>query len=81
MTNEELIHAKEARQVELLTIMSKSDAHAVKCAKLGLVFAEEYPEDYAVYCAAREEYNSNEREIEEAKSATVEEEPIEPIEE
>lgn len=40
--------------------MSQSDAHASKCIKLGLNFADTYPEDYAAYTAAREEYNANE---------------------
>lgn len=59
----EQLHQAEARQVVLMTTMAKSDAHATKCAKLGISFAETYPEDYAEYCNAREEYNENERTI------------------
>ena len=53
----------EGRQNELLTIMGNSDAHAAKCTKLGLNFAETYPEDYAVYTDARAEYNENEHRL------------------
>jgi len=54
------INALEARQNELAYIMAKSDAHAAKCAKLGLSFADTYPEELAEYQAANAEYNSNE---------------------
>ncbi len=57
------INALESRQLELTRIMSASDAHAAKCAKLGLSFAETYPEDLAEYQAANDEYNSNEAEL------------------
>lgn len=60
---QEQINVLESRQLELLAIMSSSDAHAAKCIKLGLSFQEEYPEEFAAYKAAREEYNSNEGEL------------------
>ena len=66
----------EERQLELLAVMSESDAHAAKCAKLGKKFATAYPEDYAAYIAANEEYNANEAKIAEAKLA-IEAEEIE----
>ena len=60
----------------MLSVMSESDAHAAKCAKLGKKFATAYPEDYAAYIAANEEYNANEAKIAEAKLA-IEAEEIE----
>lgn len=54
------INALEKRQNELLAKMSESDAHALKCQKLGRTFETEYPEDFAAYTAARAEYNENE---------------------
>lgn len=57
------IDALEARQTELTRIMSSSDAHAAKCAKLGLSFAETYPDDLAIYREANAEYNQNEVEL------------------
>lgn len=51
--------AMASRQLELLAIMRGSDAHAAKCSKLGLAFRDEYPEEFAAYEAAREEYNAN----------------------
>ena len=40
--------------------MTKSDEHALKCAKSGLDFQETYPDDWAAYEAARMKYNENE---------------------
>lgn len=57
------INALEKRQNELLAEMSKSDAHALKCNKLGKSFADEYPEDFAAYQAANAEYNENEQQL------------------
>ena len=54
------VNELESRQIVLANIMASSDAHASKCIKLGLSFAETYPEDYTAYEAAREEYNDNE---------------------
>ena len=59
----ELLRQLNERQLQLASIMSQSDAHASKCIKLGLNFAEEYPEDYSAYTSARKEYNNNETEI------------------
>lgn len=71
---QEEINATESHQLELLKVMSDSDAHASKCTKLGLNFAETYPDDLAAYETAREQYNAGEQalvelynELEEAK--------------
>ena len=61
--------------------MAKSDAHASKCAKLNLTFSEEYPEEYAEYCSAREKYNANQERIAELESACIEEEDRMPFDE
>ena len=60
MNTLEQINALEHRQHELKATMQKSDEHALKCAKSGLNFKKTYPEDWAAYEAAREEYNENE---------------------
>ena len=69
---DELLRQIQEQQTELLATMAKSDAHASKCAKLNLTFSEEYPEEYAEYCSARERYNANQ-----AYMATIAETPIE----
>lgn len=71
---DELLRKANEQQLNLLSIMAKSDAHASKCAKLGLVFSDEYPEEYAEYCSAREKYNANQERIAELESACIEEE-------
>ena len=71
---DELLRQANEQQLNLLSVMAKSDAHASKCAKLGLTFAEEYPEEYEEYCSAREKYNANQERIAELESAFIEEE-------
>ena len=71
----------QEQQTELLATMAKSDAHASKCAKLSLIFSEEYPEEYAEYCSAREQYNANQERIAELKSSCIEEEGHVPFDE
>ena len=71
---DELLRKANEQQLNLLSVMAKSDAHASKCAKLGLIFAEEYPEEYAEYCSAREQYNANQERIAEFEAACIEEE-------
>ena len=71
---DELLRKANEQQLNLLSIMAKSDAHASKCAKLGLVFSDEYPEEYSEYCSAREKYNTNQCSIAELESACIEEE-------
>lgn len=68
MAKQEQLNALESRQLELQAIMAKSDAHASKCAKLGLKFNEAYPSDLAEYQVANQEYNDNEIQIEALKA-------------
>lgn len=60
MNTREEIQRLEERQLELLSIMRRSDDRAVKCSKLGRSFEHDYPEEYAAYVAANKEYNANE---------------------
>ena len=78
---EELLRQVNERQLYLLSVMAKSDAHASKCAKLGLVFAEEYTDEYEEYCSARLQYNENQERIAELESACIEEDDRVPFEE
>ena len=78
---DELLRQANEQQLNLLSVMAKSDAHASKCAKLGLVFAYEYPEEYQEYCYAREQYNNNQDRISELESACIEEEDRMPFDE
>ena len=78
---DELLRQINEQQTELLATMAKSDAHASKCAKLNLTFAEEYPEEYKEYCSAREQYNANQERIAELESACIEEEVRVPFDE
>ena len=78
---DELLRQANEQQLNLLSVMAKSDAHASKCAKLGLVFADEYPEEYAEYCSAREKYNANQERIAELESACIEEDDSVPFDE
>ena len=71
---DELLRKANEQQLNLLSVMAKSDAHASKCAKLGLTFSDEYPEEYAEYCSARDKYNANQERIAELESACIEEE-------
>lgn len=77
MTKKEELSRLQARKVALLTTMQKSDAHAAKCSKLGVDFQTEYPDDYAEYVAANEEYQTVERQINnlEFKISLEDEEP------
>ena len=77
---DELLRQINEQQTELLATMAKSDAHASKCAKLNLTFAEEYPEEYQEYCSAREQYNANQERIAELESVCIEEEVRVPFE-
>lgn len=47
----------EAKLESLKATMAESDAKASKCAKLGLIFADTYPQEYQAYLKANEEYN------------------------
>ena len=72
---ERMARIKE-RLLELASIMSKSDAHASKCVKLGLSYKDNYPDEYNEYTQAREEYNSLENDLAVLESVEVEEEMI-----
>ena len=71
---EERMARIQERLLELASIMSKSDAHASKCVKLGLSYKDNYPNEYDEYTQARENYNSLENEIITLESVEVEEE-------
>ena len=71
---EERLTRIQEQLLELASIMSKSDAHASKCVKLGLSYKDEYPDEYNEYTQAREDYNSLENEIIALESVEVEEE-------
>ena len=78
---DELLRQANEQQLNLLSVMAKSDAHASKCAKLGLTFADEYPEEYQEYCYSREQYNNNQDRISELESACIEEDESVPFDE
>ena len=62
--------------LELASIMSKSDAHASKCVKLGLSYKDTYPNEYKEYTQAREDYNKLEKDLAVLENVEVEEEMI-----
>ena len=70
-----MAHIQE-QLLELASIMSKSDAHASKCVKLGLSYKDNYPNEYNEYIKAREDYNQLEKDLAALESAEVEEEII-----
>ena len=72
---ERMARVKE-QLLELASIMSKSDAQASKCVKLGLSYKNTYPNEYNEYVKAREEYNKLEKDLTALESAEVEEEII-----
>ena len=71
---EERMARIQEKLLELASIMSKSDAHASKCVKLGLSYKDTYPDEYDEYTQAREDYNSLENEIIALESVEVEDE-------
>ena len=73
---EERMARIQEQLLELASIMSKSDAHASKCVKLGLSYKDNYPDEYNEYTQAREEYNSLENELAALESVDVEEEKV-----
>ena len=64
----------QERLLELASVMSKSDAHASKCIKLGVSFKDVYPNEYNEYTQAREDYNQLEKDLATLESVDVEEE-------
>ena len=73
---EERMARVQERLLELASVMSKSDAHAAKCVKLGLSYKDNYPNEYDEYTQAREDYNQLEKELVALESVEVEEEII-----
>ena len=71
---EERMARIQERLLELASVMSKSDAHASKCVKLGLSYKDTYPNEYDEYTQAREDYNQLEKELVALESVEVEEE-------
>ena len=71
---EEKLTRIQERLLELASIMSKSDAHASKCTKLGVSYKDNYPNEYDEYTQAREDYNKLEKELVALESVEVEEE-------
>ena len=79
MTQEEKDQRISALEEELLVLSAKmrtSDAHASKCIKLGLVYKDTYPEEYAEYEQARARYNEAEAELESVRFEEAEELPV-----
>ena len=71
---EERMARIQERLLELASVMSKSDAHASKCVKLGLSYKDNYPNEYDEYTQAREDYNQLEKDLAALESVEVEEE-------
>ena len=71
---EERMARIQERLLELASVMSKSDAHASKCIKLGVSFKDVYPNEYNEYTQAREDYNQLEKDLVILESVEVEEE-------
>ena len=75
MTNEErelkLQHLAE-QQFELKKEIERGDEHAIKCVKKGLIYSEEYPDEYANYLLAVTQYNDNQQEIEHLQTIIIE---------
>ena len=71
---EERMARIQERLLELASVMSKSDAHASKCVKLGLSYKDNYPNEYNEYTQVREDYNQLEKDLATLESVEVEEE-------
>ena len=71
---EEKMTRIQEQLLELASIMSKSDAHASKCVKMGLSYKDTYPNEYNEYIKAREDYNQYEKDLVTLESVEVEEE-------
>ena len=71
---EERMARIQERLLELSSVMSKSDAHASKCTKLGISYKDNYPNEYDEYTQAREDYNQLEKNLATLESVEVEEE-------
>ena len=73
---EEKLTRIQERLFELASVMSKSDAHASKCTKLGISYKDNYPNEYKEYIKAREDYNQLEKDLFALESVEVEEEIV-----
>ena len=73
---EERMARLQERLFELARIMSKSDAHASKCVKMGLSYKDNYPNEYSEYIKAREDYNQLEKDLVALEGVEVEEEEV-----
>ena len=73
---EEKMARIQEQLLELASIMSKSDAHASKCVKLGLSYKDTYPNEYKEYTQAREDYNQLEKDLAALENVEVEEKII-----
>ena len=73
---EEKIARIQEQLLQLASIMSKSDAHASKCVKLGLSYKDTYPNEYKEYTQAREDFNQLEKDLTALESVEVEEEKV-----
>ena len=71
---EERMARIQERLLELSSVMSKSDAHASKCTKLGVSYKDNYPNEYKEYIKAREDYNQYEKDLFALENVEVEEE-------
>ena len=71
---EERMARIQERLLELASVMSKSDAHASKCTKLGVSFKDNYANEYDEYIKAREDYNQYEKDLVTLENVEVEEE-------
>ncbi len=70
---ESAINALESQLLSLAATMQKSDAHALKCSKMGLDFKKEYADEYKAYSDARATYNEVENRLAELRKVEVEE--------
>ncbi len=59
-------------QFELKKEIERGDEHAIKCVKKGLVYSEEYPDEYASCLLAVTQYNDNQQEIEHLQTIIIE---------
>ena len=75
MTNEERelkLQRLAEQQFELKKEIERGDEHAIKCVKKGLIYSEEYPDEYANYLLAVTQYNDNQQEIEHLQTIIIE---------
>lgn len=76
INKEERLNTAYSQLLEIKSRISKSDEHAIKCAKLGLSFAELYPDEATEYQQAIAAYNAKEVEIANIQAEPDEDETI-----